>query len=180
MQLWCAAGVDLTGWKASSQDAVAAKVLPSSGDPLNAEKDGDGKKSSHSSPEKRKVRALGSERARPVAEGRRIRFKMCYNLTPPSLPSVQSKELQETDTMSSRVWILTSTHSASKVVIIDANQPGSLVDQFNVCNAHVLCISSVPGETDSLETVFEPSSDRTHRSCRAPTESTFHSAPVGL
>lgn len=51
------------------------------------------------------------------------------------------------DTMSSRVWILTSTHSASKVVIIDANQPGSLVDQFNVCNAHVLCISSVPGGT---------------------------------
>lgn len=63
--------------------------------------------------------------------------------------SLQSKELQETDTMSSRVWILTSTHSASKVVIIDANQPGSLVDQFNVCNAHVLCISSVPGETPS-------------------------------
>lgn len=61
----------------------------------------------------------------------------------------QSKELQETDTMSSRVWILTSTHSASKVVIIDANQPGSLVDQFNVCNAHVLCISSVPGETQT-------------------------------
>lgn len=50
--------------------------------------------------------------------------------------------------MSSRVWILTSTHSASKVVIIDANQPGSLVDQFNVCNAHVLCISSVPGDMD--------------------------------
>jgi len=60
--------------------------------------------------------------------------------------SAQSNELQETDTMNSRVWILTSTHSASKVVIIDANQPGSLVDQFNVCNAHVLCISSVPGE----------------------------------
>lgn len=57
----------------------------------------------------------------------------------------QTKELQETDSMNSRVWILTSTHSASKVVIIDANQPGSLVDQFNVCNAHVLCISSVPG-----------------------------------
>ncbi|XP_075879904.1 C-Jun-amino-terminal kinase-interacting protein 3 isoform X4 [Nelusetta ayraudi] len=113
-KLWCAAGVDLTGWKASSQDTVAAKALPSSGDPLNAEKDGDGKKSSHSSPEKRK-----------------------------------SKELQETDTMSSRVWILTSTHSASKVVIIDANQPGSLVDQFNVCNAHVLCISSVPAASES-------------------------------
>uniref|UniRef100_A0A8C5DNV7 Mitogen-activated protein kinase 8 interacting protein 3 n=1 Tax=Gouania willdenowi TaxID=441366 RepID=A0A8C5DNV7_GOUWI len=60
-----------------------------------------------------------------------------------------SKELQESDTMSSRVWILTSTHSASKVVIIDANQPGSLVDQFNVCNAHVLCISSVPAASES-------------------------------
>lgn len=60
-QLWCAAGVDLTGWKASTQDPVAAKALPSAaGDPLNAEKDADGKKSSHSSPEKRKVRALGS------------------------------------------------------------------------------------------------------------------------
>ncbi|KAA8577474.1 hypothetical protein FQN60_005340 [Etheostoma spectabile] len=51
--------------------------------------------------------------------------------------------------MSSRVWILTSTPSASKVVIIDANQPGSLVDQFNVCNAHVLCISSVPAASES-------------------------------
>lgn len=56
-QLWCAAGVDLTGWKAGTQDPVAVKALPSSGDPLNAEKDADGKKSSHSSPEKRKVRA---------------------------------------------------------------------------------------------------------------------------
>lgn len=61
----------------------------------------------------------------------------------------QTKELQETDSMNSRVWILTSTHSASKVVIIDANQPGSLVDQFNVCNAHVLCISSVPGQKET-------------------------------
>uniref|UniRef100_A0A8C7ZJ62 C-Jun-amino-terminal kinase-interacting protein 3 n=1 Tax=Oryzias sinensis TaxID=183150 RepID=A0A8C7ZJ62_9TELE len=60
-----------------------------------------------------------------------------------------TKELQETDSMNSRVWILTSTHSASKVVIIDANQPGSLVDQFNVCNAHVLCISSVPAASES-------------------------------
>ncbi|XP_071330158.1 C-Jun-amino-terminal kinase-interacting protein 3 isoform X20 [Trachinotus anak] len=113
-KLWCAAGVDLTGWRASSQESVPAKALSGSSDPLHAEEDGADKKSSHNSPEKRK-----------------------------------SKELQETDTMSSRVWILTSTHSASKVVIIDANQPGSLVDQFNVCNAHVLCISSVPAASES-------------------------------
>uniref|UniRef100_A0A7N8Y1F3 C-Jun-amino-terminal kinase-interacting protein 3 n=1 Tax=Mastacembelus armatus TaxID=205130 RepID=A0A7N8Y1F3_9TELE len=113
-KLWCAAGVDLTGWRASSQESVPAKAPSGSSDPLRVEEDGADKKSSHNSPEKRK-----------------------------------SKELQEADTMSSRVWILTSTHSASKVVIIDANQPGSLVDQFNVCNAHVLCISSVPAASES-------------------------------
>uniref|UniRef100_A0A8D3DHP8 C-Jun-amino-terminal kinase-interacting protein 3 n=1 Tax=Scophthalmus maximus TaxID=52904 RepID=A0A8D3DHP8_SCOMX len=113
-KLWCAAGVDLTGWRGGSQESAPGKVPTGSSDPLHAEEDGAEKKSRHNSPEKRK-----------------------------------SKELQETDTMSSRVWILTSTHSASKVVIIDANQPGSLVDQFNVCNAHVLCISSVPAASES-------------------------------
>lgn len=124
-KLWCAAGVDLTGWRISSQETATEKAPPCSSDPLHAEEDGAEKKKNHTSPEKRK-----------------------------------SKELQETDAMSSRVWILTSTHSASKVVIIDANQPGSLVDQFNVCNAHVLCISSVPAasETDypAGEIVLDP------------------------
>ncbi|CAB1444658.1 unnamed protein product [Pleuronectes platessa] len=94
--------------------AAPGRALMGGSDPLHADEDGAEKKSSHTSPEKRK-----------------------------------SKELQETDSMNSRVWILTSTHSASKVVIIDANQPGSLVDQFNVCNAHVLCISSVPAASES-------------------------------
>ncbi|XP_048064740.1 C-Jun-amino-terminal kinase-interacting protein 3 isoform X14 [Megalobrama amblycephala] len=112
-KLWCAAGVDLTGWKTSNQEAAAVK--PSNGsDPLTGEDEGGDGKSEQGSPEKKKP-----------------------------------KELHETDSMSSRVWILTSTHSASKVVIIDANQPCSLVDQFNVCNAHVLCISSVPAASES-------------------------------
>ncbi|KAJ8364213.1 hypothetical protein SKAU_G00130440 [Synaphobranchus kaupii] len=108
-KLWCAAGVDLTGWKVASQE-----VRSSSSDPLTAEGSGEESKSNHSSPEKKKM-----------------------------------KELHETDSMSSRVWILTSTHSASNVVVIDANQPGSLVDQFNVCNAHVLCIFSVPAASEN-------------------------------
>ncbi|XP_062340833.1 C-Jun-amino-terminal kinase-interacting protein 3 isoform X5 [Osmerus eperlanus] len=112
-KLWCAAGVDLSGWKACPQGADSAKTAATTTDPLTTEEDGESK-SIQSSPEKRKPR-----------------------------------ELHEIDTMSSRVWILTSTHSASKVVIIDANQPGSLVDQFNVCNAHVLCISSVPAASES-------------------------------
>ncbi|XP_059410124.1 C-Jun-amino-terminal kinase-interacting protein 3-like isoform X8 [Carassius carassius] len=112
-KLWCAAGVDLTGWKSPNQETAAVKTSTAS-DPLTAEDETADSKSEQSSPEKKKP-----------------------------------KELHETDSMSSRVWILTSTHSASKVVIIDANQPCSLVDQFNVCNAHVLCISSVPAASES-------------------------------
>lgn len=139
--------MDLAGWRVSSQESVAAKAASGSSDPLNAEENGAGKRSSHSSPEKRKVQ---QHNVRDKSERHVCPFSLRHLKIlspPPSLPPllIQSKELQETDTMSSRVWILTSTHSASKVVIIDANQPGSLVDQFNVCNAHVLCISSVPG-----------------------------------
>ncbi|XP_018590492.1 C-Jun-amino-terminal kinase-interacting protein 3 isoform X3 [Scleropages formosus] len=114
-KLWCAAGVDLTGWKGDKRDSPSNGALKTSSndtDPLTADSSREEIKSSHSSPEKK-------------------------------------KELRETDSMNSRVWILTSTHSASSVVIIDANQPGSLVDQFNVCNAHVLCIASVPAASES-------------------------------
>ncbi|XP_061605298.1 C-Jun-amino-terminal kinase-interacting protein 3 isoform X7 [Phyllopteryx taeniolatus] len=132
-KLWCAAGVDLTGWRASSQESGPLKAVSSGSDPLQAEENEGSKKSNHNSPEKRKSVSTSAPSG-------------CTSNAPLLL---QSKELQETDTMSSRVWILTSTHSASKVVIIDANQPGSLVDQFNVCNAHVLCISSVPAASES-------------------------------
>lgn len=47
--------------------------------------------------------------------------------------------------MSSLVWICTSTQSTTKVVVIDANQPGNILESFFVCDAHVLCIASVPG-----------------------------------
>ncbi|XP_061556632.1 C-Jun-amino-terminal kinase-interacting protein 3 isoform X4 [Phycodurus eques] len=132
-KLWCAAGVDLTGWRASSQESGPLKAVSNGSDPLQAEENEGSKKSNHNSPEKRK----------------RVSTSAPSGCTSNAPLLLQSKELQETDTMSSRVWILTSTHSASKVVIIDANQPGSLVDQFNVCNAHVLCISSVPAASES-------------------------------
>ncbi|XP_017366672.1 C-Jun-amino-terminal kinase-interacting protein 3 isoform X11 [Cebus imitator] len=115
MKLWCAAGVNLCGWR-PSEDDVGNGVKPAPGrDPLTCDREGDGEpKSAHASPEKKK-----------------------------------SKELPEMDATSSRVWILTSTLTTSKVVIIDANQPGTVVDQFTVCNAHVLCIASIPAASDS-------------------------------
>ncbi|KAM9424541.1 C-Jun-amino-terminal kinase-interacting protein 4 isoform 2-T2 [Pholidichthys leucotaenia] len=62
----------------------------------------------------------------------------------------QQKELRHQDELSSLVWICTSTQSTTKVVVIDANQPGNFLESFLACDAHVLCIASVPGarETD--------------------------------
>ncbi|XP_028904795.1 C-Jun-amino-terminal kinase-interacting protein 3 isoform X13 [Ornithorhynchus anatinus] len=114
MKLWCAAGVNLSGWKPSEEDSGNGTKPTPGRDPLTCDRETEGEsKSNHTSPEKRK-----------------------------------GKELHETDATSSRVWILTSTLSTSKVVIIDANQPGTVVDQFTVCNAHVLCISSIPAASD--------------------------------
>uniref|UniRef100_A0A671N0W6 C-Jun-amino-terminal kinase-interacting protein 4-like n=1 Tax=Sinocyclocheilus anshuiensis TaxID=1608454 RepID=A0A671N0W6_9TELE len=48
--------------------------------------------------------------------------------------------------MSSRVWICTSTHSSTKVMIMDVTRPDDLLDSFYVCNSCVLCIASVPGQ----------------------------------
>ncbi|XP_042363504.1 C-Jun-amino-terminal kinase-interacting protein 4 isoform X2 [Plectropomus leopardus] len=62
----------------------------------------------------------------------------------------QQKELRQHDELSSLVWICTSTQSTTKAVVIDANQPGHILESFFVCNSHVLCIATVPGarETD--------------------------------
>ncbi|KAJ3608515.1 hypothetical protein NHX12_025562 [Muraenolepis orangiensis] len=58
--------------------------------------------------------------------------------------------LRQHDDLSSLVWICTSTQSSTKAVVIDSNQPGNILDNFPVCDSHVMCIASVPGarETD--------------------------------
>ncbi|KAM7386725.1 hypothetical protein PAMA_009377 [Pampus argenteus] len=62
----------------------------------------------------------------------------------------KEKELILQDEISSRVWVCTSTHSSTKVMVLDASQPSDLLDSFYACNTHVVCIASVPGvlETD--------------------------------
>ncbi|XP_011305142.1 JNK-interacting protein 3 isoform X3 [Fopius arisanus] len=47
--------------------------------------------------------------------------------------------------LSSLVWICTSTQKMSKVTVIDANNPADILEVFNVCQSHLLCIASVPG-----------------------------------
>ncbi|XDV13678.1 hypothetical protein PO909_002041 [Leuciscus waleckii] len=65
-------------------------------------------------------------------------------------PKEQEREQAVHVEMSSRVWICTSTHSSTKVMVIDVTRPDDLLDSFYVCNSCVLCIASVPGvlETD--------------------------------
>ncbi|KAL4002206.1 JNK_SAPK-associated protein-1 family protein [Acanthocheilonema viteae] len=46
---------------------------------------------------------------------------------------------------SSMVWVCSSNQGHSHVVILDANNPNSVIDTFQACSAHVLCVSSVPG-----------------------------------
>ncbi|KAM9745071.1 sperm associated antigen 9a isoform 3-T3 [Menidia menidia] len=60
------------------------------------------------------------------------------------------KELILQDEISSRVWVCMSTHSSTKVMVLDATQPSDILDSFYACNTHVVCIASVPGvlETD--------------------------------
>uniref|UniRef100_A0A672F807 C-Jun-amino-terminal kinase-interacting protein 4 n=1 Tax=Salarias fasciatus TaxID=181472 RepID=A0A672F807_SALFA len=63
--------------------------------------------------------------------------------------SKKEKELIIHDEMSSRVWVCTSTHSSTKVMVLDATQPSDVLDSFYACNTHVVCIASVPGVLDS-------------------------------
>ncbi|XP_051912389.1 C-Jun-amino-terminal kinase-interacting protein 4-like isoform X1 [Hippocampus zosterae] len=79
----------------------------------------------------------------------------------------QQKELQQHDELSSLVWICTSTQSTTKAVVIDANQPGIILDSFIVCDAHVLCITSVPG---ARETDYPAGEELTLSSETAPVE----------
>lgn len=60
------------------------------------------------------------------------------------LSCAQESTVSETK-LSSLVWICTSTHSASIVTIIDANNPADILNSFGVCTSHILCIASVPG-----------------------------------
>ena len=54
--------------------------------------------------------------------------------------------IEELEKTTSVVWICTTTHNQSQVTVIDANQPGDVIERFTVSSGHVLCIASVPGK----------------------------------
>uniref|UniRef100_A0A4W2FJG9 C-Jun-amino-terminal kinase-interacting protein 4 n=1 Tax=Bos indicus x Bos taurus TaxID=30522 RepID=A0A4W2FJG9_BOBOX len=121
MKLWCAVGVNLSGGKTrDGGSVVGASVFY------------------------KDVAGLEAEGSKQRSASQNSLDKLDQEL------KEQQKELKNQEELSSLVWICTSTHSATKVIIIDAVQPGNILDSFTVCNSHVLCVSSVPGarETD--------------------------------
>ncbi|XP_066992949.2 C-Jun-amino-terminal kinase-interacting protein 4 isoform X7 [Anabrus simplex] len=124
MKIWCAAGVNLSGGRTrDGGSVVGASVFYTR--PEGEEK-GEGEQ-----PEKMcsEVEKLDQE----LKEGE----KLCR----------EGEELEQQ--LSSLVWICTSTHSVSKVTVIDANNPADILESFNVCSSHLLCIASVPGAKES-------------------------------
>ncbi|XP_049626929.1 C-Jun-amino-terminal kinase-interacting protein 4 isoform X4 [Suncus etruscus] len=121
MKLWCAVGVNLSGGKTrDGGSVVGASVFY------------------------KDISGLDTEGSEQRSASQSSLDKLDQEL------KEQQKELKNQEELSSLVWICTSTHSATKVIIIDAVQPGNILDSFTVCNSHVLCIASVPGarETD--------------------------------
>ncbi|XP_058261735.1 C-Jun-amino-terminal kinase-interacting protein 4 isoform X2 [Hemibagrus wyckioides] len=123
MKLWCAAGVNLSGGKTRDGGSiVGASVFYR-----------DVSETESSSLSSRKARGSQSSLDKLEQELKE-----------------QEKELRQQNELSSLVWICTSTNTTSNVIVIDANQPGKILENFFVCNSHLLCITSVPGarETD--------------------------------
>nr|CAD7444840.1 unnamed protein product [Timema bartmani] len=123
-KIWCAAGVNLSGGRTrDGGNIVGASVFYTR---PNGEEKGEGEQPEKSCNELDKL-------DQELKEGEKIRR--------------EGEELEHN--LSSLVWICTSTHSSSKVSVIHANTPGDILDSFNVCTSHVLCIASVPGAKES-------------------------------
>jgi len=116
MKIWCAAGVNLTGGRTKDGgDIVGASVFYTQ--PPKTEK--------VDQETDDEISRLDAE----IKEGK----------------SITQEAAAADQQLSSLVWICTSTHSISKVTVIDANNPADVLECFHVCSSHLLCIASVPG-----------------------------------
>ncbi|XP_034254464.1 JNK-interacting protein 3 isoform X4 [Thrips palmi] len=125
LQIWCAAGVNLSGGKTRDGGSIVGASIfyhpnPSEESSANLSSNDD-----KPSP----VRSLEEE----LEEGERL---------------ARAGETEEQQ-LSSLVWICTSTHKMSRVTVVDANNPADVLKAFNVCSSHLLCIASVPGARES-------------------------------
>merc|ERR1719412_3135328 len=137
MKIWCAAGVNLSGGRTKDGgDIVGASVfyhdVPSE---ENKDSKLKTKKSKfHNTEDAEEAEDPVAKLDEELTEGKRL---------------VEEAEREEEQEKSSHVWICTSTHAISKVTVIDANSPADVLETFQVCSSHLLCIASVPGAKES-------------------------------
>lgn len=121
MKIWCAAGVNLTGGKTlDGGDIVGASVF-------------------YSSPPEKEL-TVENETLTEIE-------KLDRELMEHNKERKEHEEIEKC--LSSLVWICTSTHGNSKVTVIDANNPGDVLDSFTICSSYLLCIASVPGAKEN-------------------------------
>ena len=116
MKIWCAAGVNLTGGRTKDGGDIVGASVFYSAPPPEE----------HKAEEEDEISRLDAE----LKEG----------------ASLGLEAAEADQQLSSLVWICTSTHSISKVTVIDANNPADVLESFHVCSSHLLCIASVPGQ----------------------------------
>ncbi|XP_052829612.1 C-Jun-amino-terminal kinase-interacting protein 4 isoform X4 [Octopus bimaculoides] len=129
LKIWCAAGVNLTGGRTKDGGSiVGASVFYSNPPSEELEK----KKET-----KDEIEKLNEE------------LKVCAYDLECCLEHEKNLKQTEKEQMSSFVWICTSTQPSSRVTVIDANNPGDILETFKVTSSHILCIASVPGAMES-------------------------------
>ena len=75
---------------------------------------------------------------------------------------------------STTLWIGSSTHSCSKVTVIDGNTPQKVLECFVLCPSHLLCISAVPAVSeDDFDDNMKESEDSAEISHDAGRESKY-------
>ena len=126
MKIWCAAGVNLTGGRTRDGGDIVGASVFYSAP----------------APEEHKAQAE-DEISKLDAELKES-------------ASLGQEALEADQQLSSLVWICTSTHSISKVTVIDANNPADVLESFHVCSSHLLCIASVPGKNCPHPSSYHP------------------------
>ena len=119
LKIWCAAGVNLTGGRTRDGGSIVGASVFYS-NPADIEQEP--KKDT-----KDEVEKLNQE----LKEHEQI---------------LKDSEKEQ---LSSLVWICTSTSTESRVVVIDANSPGEILETFRVSTASILCIASISGALES-------------------------------
>nr|XP_042908606.1 C-Jun-amino-terminal kinase-interacting protein 4 isoform X3 [Parasteatoda tepidariorum] len=120
MKIWCSAGVNLNGGRTRDGGSIVGASVFYSSPP---------------------------EEDTPTEDLSNIE-KLSHELAESEKCRKENEEMEQR--LSSLIWIGTSTHTNSKVNVIDARNPADVLSSFFVCSSHLLSITSVPGacETD--------------------------------